>query len=232
MSTAQELRTLAKIRTRGYWRVVVRPAAFEREHISEFSELLPIVQKNSVQLRGWDYPHIDLNHPPERGSDWVGQEFEWDHEIEVWRLYQSGQFIHFFPLAGEWRDQSSFWPAEPGWSWGKHLYYVNTIYSFLEIFEFAARLAQSPAGSATMHVEIGLHDLKGRRLIGEDIRVMLHGAYHTEMSEWKHPWTGSQTDLISRPRELAAEAARELFLRFGLNVSLDTLSRIQETIGR
>ena len=39
-----------------------------------------------------------------------------------------------------------------------------------------------------------------------------------------------RSDLASA--ELAANAARELFARFGLDVSLETLSRIQETVGR
>ena len=140
MSIAQEQSTLAKIRTRGYWRVVVRPTPFEKTHIADYGQLFPIVQRNSVRLRGWDYPHIDSG-VAETGSDWVGQECDWQHEIEVWRLYQSGQFVHYFALAGEWRDQSDFWPAETGWNWGKQLYYVDTIYSFLEVFEFATRLA-------------------------------------------------------------------------------------------
>jgi hypothetical protein len=79
-------------------------------------------------------------------------------------LYQSGQFVHDFALAGDWRDQSKFWPPEPGWSPGTHLYYVSTIYSFLEIFEFAARLAQSPAGSSVTHVEIDLRNREGWRI--------------------------------------------------------------------
>jgi hypothetical protein len=61
---------------------------------------------------------------------------------------------------------------------------------------------------------------------------MLHGDYRTELADWKHRWEGSQTDLIARPRELAANASRELFARFNLNVSLDTISRIQQGIGR
>ena len=232
MSVTQEQITLDKIRTRGYWRVVIRPASFEEKHIPDYSDLFPIVEKNSVRLRGWYYPHVDTGRQPDTGADWVGQECDWKHQIEVWRLYQSGQFVHYFALAGEWRDRSDFWPPEPGWSHGKHIYYVNTIYSFVEIFEFAARLAQSPAGAGRMHVEIDLRNLKGRRLVAEDICHALSGDYRTNMPDWKYPWDGSQTDLIARPRELAATAAREFFARFGLNVSPEIMLRIQERIGR
>src|SRR5262245_60110812 len=135
MSVAQVQTVLGKIRTRGYWRVVIRPSRFEEHHIPNHSELFPIVEKNSVRLRGWDYPHVDRQSEPLRGADWVGQDFDWQDEIEVCRLYMSGQFVHFFTIWGDWKDHSTVWPAEPGWKPGSCLYYVPTVYSFLEIFE-------------------------------------------------------------------------------------------------
>ena len=40
----------------------------------------------------------------------------------------------------------TFWPAEPGWTPLRDIDYLDTIYEFVEIFEFAARLALSSAG--------------------------------------------------------------------------------------
>jgi len=232
MSVAQEQTILSKIRQRGYWRVVIRPASFEEKHIPEYSELFRIVERNSVRLRGWDYPHVDHKSEPGRGHDWVGQEFQWEDELEVWRLYQSGQFVHFFAMAGDWRDESSLWPPEQGWVWGRHMYYISTVYSFLEIFEFAARLALSPAGGITMHVEIELGNLKGRRLIPETIHYPLAREYRVTLPNWEHVWEGAQTELIAKPRELAALATRDLFTQFGLDLGLDILKKLQGGIGR
>ena len=139
--------------------------------------------------------------------------------------------MHFFALAGEWRDESNYWTAEPGWRPGRHLYYIQTAYSLVEVFEFAARLALSPAGAAFMHVEIQLRGLKGRRLVSTDTHVPLSGDYLTRKADWNHTWHGSQIDLSSRSRELAAAAARDLYSQFGLNLSLDSIARIQERIG-
>jgi hypothetical protein len=232
MSVAQEQTVLDKIQTRGYWRVVIRPTTFEEHHLPNYSGLFPIVEKNSVRFRGWDYPHVGHQNPPLRGADWVGQEIDWQDEIELWRLYMSGQFVHFFTIWGDWRDHSSVWPAEPGWKPGRFLYYVPTAYSFVEIFEFAARLALSPAGAPLMRVEIELHGLQRRQLVSTDIMVPLSGIYVTQMGDWNHCWKGSQTELIAEPRKLAAVAARELFARFGLDLSLDILTRVQARIGR
>jgi len=232
MSTVQEQTVLDKIRTRGYWRVVIRPTTFEENHIPNYADLFPIVERKSVRLRGWDYPHVDYQSPPLRGTNWVGQEYECQDEIEFWRFYMSGQFIHFFAIDGEWRDHSTVWPAQAGWKPGCCMYYIQTNYSFLEIFEFASRLALSPAGTAFMHVDIDLKRLQGRRLVSTDSTVPLRGVYVTEMSDWNHRWEGSQTELIARPRELAAVAAQALFARFGLDLSLDIVTRVQARIGR
>ena len=113
-----------------------------------------------------------------------------------------------------------------------HMYYLQTLYSFLEIFEFAARLALSAAGAPSMHVEIDLKGLHGRQLVSEDAMVPLRGKYATELPEWNHRWEGSQTELIARPRELAAEAAQEFLARFGLELSLEILTGLQSRIGR
>ncbi len=232
MSVAQEQSVLDRIRTRGYWRVVIRPATFEERHIPNDSDLFQIVERNSVRLRGWDYPHIDDQSPPLGGTDWVGQEYERRDEIEVWRLYRSGQFVHFFALAGEWRDHSTTWPPEPGWQPGRCLHYIQTIYSFVEIFELAARLALSPAGATSMRVEIDLVGLQGRQIVETDSRFRFDRTYDTRLPVWKYLWEGTQTELIARPRELAAVASRDLFTRFGLEVSAETLARRQAELGR
>ena len=143
MSTIQETAILSKIRSRGYWRVVIRPTTFQEKRIEQYADLFPIVDRNSVQLRGWDYPHVDHRNEPLRGADWVGQEHDWEEHIEVWQFYQSGLFVHYFAIWGDWTDQSAR-PAEPGWAPLQDIEYLHTIVEFVEIFEFAARLACHP----------------------------------------------------------------------------------------
>jgi hypothetical protein len=232
MSTAQEVGVLEKIRLRGHWRVAIRPGSFQRDRITDRSDLFTIVEKNSVRFRGWDYPHIDYRNQPQIGVDWVGQECEWEDQIELWRLYQSGQFIHFLAISGDWRDRSTIWTREPGWRHGQFLYYLDAIYTILEVFEFAARLALSSAGAPVMVVQIDLKGLQGRRLTTTDSSIALRGEYRTQSPEWNYRWEGSQTALIAEPRELAVTAARNLFAGFGLNVTDEVLRRLQERVGR
>jgi hypothetical protein len=110
--------------------------------------------------------------------------------------------------------------------------YLHTIVEFVEIFEFAARLALSPAGDARMHIEIELEGLKNRRLMTRSRTVYFSRDYRTQMARWNHCWEGFHTDLIARPRELAALAAQEFFARFGLNVAPEILTGLQQKMAR
>jgi len=231
MSTIQETAILSKIRSRGHWRVVIRPTAFQEKRIEQYADLFPIIDRNSVQLRGWDYPHVDHQNPPLRGADWVGQEYDCEDHIEVWRFHQSGLFVHYSAVCRDWRDQSSR-PAEPGWAPLQDIEYLHTILEFVEIFEFAARLALSPAGASPMRLEIVLEPLANRRLMSTNPDIRFRSEYRTQMPHWEYRWEGAQTELIARPRELAALAAKDLFARFGLNVTPEILSRLQQKMAR
>src|SRR3989337_3033873 len=102
---------LEKIKSRGYWRVVIRPGRFVEKRIRDITVLYPIIQKTTVELRGWDFPHVDPHINPHIDVDWVGQESEWEEFLEIWRFYRSGQFVDLAGIPEDWRDQSKLWPA-------------------------------------------------------------------------------------------------------------------------
>jgi len=83
-----------------------------------------------------------------------------------------------------------------------------------------------------MHVEIELGNLKDRRLVPETIHYPLGKEYRITLPTWENVWEGAQTELIAKPRELAAQATRDLFVRFGLDLGLDILKLLQGGIGR
>jgi hypothetical protein len=231
MSTAQSTTILQKIRQRGYWLVVIRPGTFEEKRVS-YNDLFSIIDRNSVRFRGWDYPHVDHGTQLLRGPDWIEQDYERDDTLEVWRFHTNGLFVHNFAMTGDWRDQSQFWPADPDWQPNRHVYYLDTIYSFVEIFEFGARLALSQAGGTSMRVEIAIKNLQGRQLISEGTHLRSFDDFKINADEWADRRDVSQTELISNPRIFAARAAQEFFARFGLNLSVETIGRLQEKIGR
>jgi hypothetical protein len=112
------------------------------------------------------------------------------------------------------------------------MHYVQTVFSFVEIFEFASRLALSPAGAAFMHVQIDIKGLEGRHLVEPDRAFRFSRDYTSDSPDWNHSWDGAQTDLIARPRALAAEASQSFFAWFGFDLSLEILGRVKARIGR
>lgn len=147
------------------------------------------------------------------GLDWVQQWVEWSDHVEAWRLYQSGQFVFYGSIRDDWWDQS-FWrrPGEDRKP-GAILSVIDVVYRFAEIFEFAARLAMTEAGSETMTICITLVGLKERQLLfqdqwgeGFDYPRIAH------IDSFPQTFSVFRQELVADPRLLALKASREVFI--------------------
>ena len=220
---------LEKIRSRGYWSVVIHPATYVEKQVENISDLHPILQKISVELRGWDFPHLDVHTPLHIDKDWVEQASKSNQYLESWRFYQSGQFVDFIGMEEDWLDQFPDWPLPKDWRRGSYLGVENVVFQFTEIFEFAARLSLTEAGGETMHLEIALCGLKGRGLKLEKRRKgssYLSGKM-IQLDRQPYVLDVSRTELITASRELALKPSVELFRRFGWDPSLEILRDMQ-----
>lgn len=223
---------IAEIRSRGHWEVVIRPTKYVADRVADFAELLPLVETNRVSARGWSFPYVDHGDDRRRGADWVGQETAYGHYLEAWRLYRSGQFVH---LAGIWTD----WHDRPG-NWvpvhirGRPVLPVcDTVGRFTEIFEFAARLALSRAGDESMRVDVRLVGLAGRQVYADNPSRHLFRAYiaSPNFEEFRMDQIEvTRTELSTSARDRAVEAARQLFLRFGLDLTPELLREVQQEV--
>jgi hypothetical protein len=210
---------LEDIRNRGNMTLVVRALDF-REGRVPYAELEETVRGASVQWRGWDFPHIDPRANLRRGENWVGQDSAWNHHLEVWRLWTSGQFISISGFASEWRDRSEWWPADDNWSSGTQIGVFEVFLRFVEAYQFSSRLVLSNAGDEAMHIELKIDGLEGRTLVMDDPqRIPYLVNMKSELSSFKDVREIRRSDLVAEPTEFAIQAARELFLRFGLDMS-------------
>lgn len=220
---------LDKVRSRGYWRFVIRPQTFREDRISDFALLYDLIQKNSVKLGGWEVPALNPRIEAAHGQDWVGQELDWSQYVELWRLYQSGQFVHYSGILSDWLDQAAWAKVSEDWKAGTALHVPEVLFRLTGFFELAARLALSDAGDDAMHVEITASKLQ-RRALTEDVGTFsgFSRVRTTRMAEFPRRFDLARDALISRPRELALEVALELFKRFDWNPSLELLQKHQE----
>lgn len=221
----------AKVRSRGYWRFTIRPVSFIPDRLP-FDQLEGIVRRHAVSLRGWDFPHFEKSGLI-YGSDFVGSETDWAHHIEAWRIYQSGQFVHLSAMGLDWAEQAWF-KTEPGLPEGPVLGVTDAVWTVTEAFQFAARLATTPAGGDDpMVVSVEAGGLDGRLLYVDDRkRAPLFGDYRARISSYTSDRTVKRDELIATPDHFALDAVHDLLLRFGWRANRETLRSVQEGLRR
>lgn len=218
-----------KIKSHGYWRVVIRPEVPVEQRISSVTELFPLVQRLAVQLRGWDFPHIDIQSRPEIGDRWAGQDFEWRHHLERWRLYQSGQFVYLGAFSYDWATGTQNWLPQPPKPPRDALVGVSdAVCRFAEFFEFASALALSPAGGDPVFLSVGCHGIQGRELwLDDPNRIPFHQAPKASVQEFVQQNSFSAETLAAETRMLGNAWAKELFRRFGWDPSDEMLEGLR-----
>lgn len=217
---------LEKIHSRGYWRIIIRPAKFVADRV-KYSDLLPILQRIAVQNRSLGFPHIDPYQPLAKDLNWIGYEFELMNFIEAWRFYQSGQFAQRSAMWLDWRDQAGWGSVYNGWKPGIALGIYETVIRFTEIFELASRLALS-LGADQVHIETTICNIRDRTLFTENpMQIPFVNKYKTSILEFPYKKDVYQQELISEANHLALEASRELFARFDWNPSQAFLQAMQ-----
>jgi hypothetical protein len=118
-----------------YWSAGIAPApAEERRLPANTHQLVELVWERGVALRGWNYPHVPRNDPPQGIAGLPDGGIEATTATgryqEVWRLHPSGLFTH------RWRLR------EDGTGYRGTVNLVAAVYTVAEVFEFGRRLYQ------------------------------------------------------------------------------------------
>lgn len=209
---------IQKIQSKGYWRINFQPLIVTTK-LKTLGDCCKIVEDNHVQLRGWDYPHFprrrDDNSNVESGTNYYAGYIEWNNYIEFWRMYQSGQFLHYTALREDWADRDGWGIVKnSNIEAGKFLSIVGTIYEITEIFEFLSRLARENLYDEGVKVSISLHNTEDRILRMEDPMRFLFDEYKTSIKDIRFEKIYSKEDLITKPHDLSMEAILYFFDRF------------------
>jgi hypothetical protein len=210
MNADQVLQT---IKSRGHWRVNIRPSVFDPQRIPNLSTLRSALGSARVSLRGWPYPYFDPNDPPALLTDHIQQLVSWEGYHELWRLYQSGQFIHLFSMREDWWESG----APPRIDPGTVLSLGSTLYTVTEIFLFAARLAEHLGLGPDVSISYKVVGIGGRQLtIFEPGRVPLGHYRRTsqDLAEFGQERTESAEALISGAAEMAVDEVLKIYERF------------------
>lgn len=219
-----------KIRSRGYWDVIIRPEVYKEGRVA-YEQLDEIIVAAVVRMRGWPVPFFDHREQPIRGKNWIGQDIDARvvGHYEAWRFYTSGQFNHLRVVDIDWRDSAEISPGSP--QNDKLIQVWEILFYVTEVFELAARLALGPVGDEAMTIEMGLHGLDGRGLIvGQPTRAEFFQPYRTSQNELAQRVTVSREELVAEPREYAVDMAHQFFVRFGWKPARDQLAEHQREL--
>ncbi len=205
---------LERIQTHRHWKIVVRPCAFNERRVENKSDLLHILEKTYVQFGNpLPFPNVDSSDQVDEGIDWISQEKEseiWGI-IELWRFYQSGQFVCYKSRVP---NHTKSQPLDP----------MSLVVSFSEIFEFAARLSRTEAGDDWIHLEVTVAEIDRPLKVG----VSLFELSDQANTDVQYKVDLSTLDLVTKTRELALKPALEFFQRFGWNPGIKYLRDFQD----
>ena len=221
---------LEKIRSRGYWKVVIRPSTFKDKRVQDRSTLEHILRKTSVSIKGWSFPNVDDFREFDEGPDWIGQEIEWKPILEFWRFYQSGQFVYYSRMAEDWRYSSSQCLTHEGRSRNANLDMTEMVTRFTEIFEFAARLSFSEVGDTGTHLEVTLANFGDYLIRTPSAPGVPYRICQANKPEMTYRNDLSSAELVTDKGDLALKAALEFFQRFKWDPGIELLRDIQAGI--
>lgn len=145
---------LDKIYSKGYWRVSIRPVAFNLKRIKAITELRAILESCVVSFTQRHYPHF-LGANDTIGQDFIQGVTDCRDHLEFYRFWQSGQFVHYMAL------REDYYALERRW-----LRPNMALHTLTEIYVFAECLTRRGILVPGVEIRAALHKLDGRTLYG------------------------------------------------------------------
>jgi hypothetical protein len=221
-----------KIKKRGYWTVRIHPDRYPTLQRRTLAELEQAVRQSEVSVRGWNFPQTTGRSDVKRSQDYIEYALDWEHYIELWRAYKSGQFVSVSGIWNDWQDQSRLWPAPSGWRAGTTLLVEGVVFRFVEIYEFAARWAQALALKGSLSISSAIKGLQDRQIVFSPGRTPFFTPQACTVPEWAHSESYDLTMLRGQPRELAISPTISLFELFGWDAGPGRIRDIQGQLRR
>jgi len=204
---------LDKIHSKGYWRIVIRPTIFEKERIPSLTQCKKIIEEAVVLFRGWDYQHFDSSFI-NNNIDSIELSREFMNNIEYWKFFQSGQFVHHFVCSEDHVEKRKMKGLHIDITEGKYLSILSTLYTITEIFQFTSRLILKDILTPSVELTIGLHGMRDRQLFFWEPGRYLSGVYKSTIPDIVFNKTYSCDKILESAPQIAMEVTIWIFERF------------------
>lgn len=223
------------IKSRGYWRFNFQPLTIVR--FETLQECFDLVEKSKVHLRGWDYPFIarrEDNFMGEiREQNCIGTWIDSGSSKEFWRMYKSGQFLHYKSLREDWFADDG-WTAQlaeqikPNTSIGV---IGSVIYEVTEAIEFVSRLIQNGQFKDGVKINITLYGIKDRALwFDTRDRVPFYRFHKSSIENYVYSKEFNSSQVLSESKSIATKIIAEILECFGWNPAKEQIEADQSKL--
>ena len=229
--TIEELK--GKLESIGSVKVIFEPNVYS-ENLIQKKELQSILEKSKVSFRGWSFPHIPLDNKEDGKKPYFiagnGIEFYdcWSGIMEIFRFYQSGQFLAKFALNEDTIGKINNKEIKAG----EYLDFLSLIYRTTEISVFIKNLIENTdieGGTLTLE----LNNVKGRKLDAIFSYNIL--PFYTEYISGMNKITVSRKfdreKILTNPLQISRELIGDIFTDFNwTNYSEKMIQTHQENL--
>jgi len=208
---------LTDIKSRGYWRIEIHSTEFQDNRLPSRAAMQNLLSSAMVSLRGWPYPYFRAEETTYNGK-WLEGHDNWSYHREYWRLYESGQWLHYLGLRGAWITREELFkgqsPLPP-----QHAGYIHVrgdvLFTLTEIFRFAVGLALGGIFDPTAFLSIQLHNTRDYMLFESFERFFTYNYVNPLTRPIEQQQTLPVGDLYAVADQMALETAIKVFSVFG-----------------
>jgi hypothetical protein len=209
-----------KLNNVGYWEIIAYPLKYIKSRFQDLGAIDEAVKNASVNLRGWDFPHIDNTNAFNFNSG--RQSFTiYKHFIEGFRAYENGFFC----------SRKVFWEDAIGKSEaGKSVKSFNSlIYEVTEFILFLKRFFEVFLIDEDIYVNISMYGVKDRILVSYEPGIHFYETFIAKDDPIVCENIWSLTELLASYNNLAIKIIQRIYLLFNMTKSSEEMIKSWQT---
>lgn len=208
---------LNEIKSRGYWRIEIHSTEFQDNRLPSRAAMQNLLSSAMVSLRGWPYPYFRAEETTYNGK-WLEGHDNWSYHREYWRLYESGQWLHYLGLRGAWitreelfKNLSPLPEQHPGYLHVRG----DVLFTLTEILRFAVGLAQGGILDPVAFISVQLHNTRDYMLFESFSRFFPHTYVNPSDRPIEQEWNLPAGELSAFADQMALDMAIKIYSVFG-----------------
>ena len=208
---------LDEIKSRGYWRIELHSVAYHPNTLPNREAMQNLLHDSSVSFRGWPYPFF-LPEKSIYNGKWLEEEENFEYSKEYWRLYKSGQWLHYLSLHGAWLTHETVMPGRrplPPQHQGYTHVRNDILYTLTEALHFAVGFATAGVFDPAAYIDLQLHNTYDYMLYESSSRFFTDRYVNQSEVPFEYKTTIPSSELIGAADKIALAVSIDVYGLFG-----------------